>query len=749
MGRVTFRLWRLGPRRWLLSGVVGCVLLLGLWMGAGPADAAGWSIQRLDQPGVALGQLTAVSCSSDTACVAVGVVGTRALAERWDGTSWRVLTMAVPTDSSSLAGVSCSSAVSCVAVGSAYGPSPATALVERWNGSTWTRQRTARVGHARSTRLTGVSCPSARVCVAVGVSEVGSVVHERSLVERWNGSRWQVQSTPQLPHSSGSSLQAVACVSARFCEVVGTSDGGMLSDGGTVERALALRWNGSSWKLQRTRSDPTQEGTTLDGVSCPSVHRCIAVGSAGATGDVGDGPPPQDAVVERWEGSRWALQRVRLAPGVSGERGLAAVSCRSPRACTAVGSAGLGARPLVERFEGNTWTPQSDAAGSTGGELNGVACQKAAVCIAVGGTFAGGVLNTSSAGRTLAEQLTGDAWSVQRAAVTATAAGTLSSVSCTSASACTAVGQSENDAGAVVPVAERWNGLSWSLEVPQDPPQVGVAPPSDGAQLSSVSCVGDTFCMAVGNRMFQGYGDDNAFAEMWDGASWTMLPVPQPTSLPVSLASVSCASVTDCIAVGPVTELAERAMVERWDGTSWVADGSLSSASGLYGVSCPVANDCVAVGVGASAEHWDGMNWTAQSFPQASATAGAQRFVAVSCGSATACVAVDDTDRVTSAWDGSSWNLSEQFVNAQIAFNAVSCPNTGACVAVDGASPTSPASYGWNGSSWSLQANLAAPARTRVWGLSSVSCVSPLTCVAVGAATPPDGPSAMFAERYQ
>jgi hypothetical protein len=398
-------------------------------MGAEPADAAGWSIQRLDQPGIALGQLTAVSCSSDTACIAVGVIGTRALTEHWDGSSWRVLSMSSPSGSSSLAGVSCRSGGSCIAVGSAFVErSPATALVERWNGSTWSRQRTPRVGHARSARLTGVSCPSARVCVAVGVAAVGSVVHERSLVERWNGSRWEVQSTPQPAHSSGSSLQAVVCVSARFCEAVGGSDGGMLSDGGTVGRALALRWNRSSWKLQRTRSDPTQEGTTLDGVSCPSAHRCIAVGNAGATGDVGDGPPPEDAVIERWEGSQWALERVKLAPGVSGERGLAAVSCRSPRACTAVGSAGFEARPLVERFEGNAWTPQSDAAGSTtGGELSGVACPTAARCVAVGGTSAGGVLNAFSAGRTLAEQLTGDAWMVQQPAVTATAAGSLSS----------------------------------------------------------------------------------------------------------------------------------------------------------------------------------------------------------------------------------------------------------------------------------------------------------------------------------
>ena len=294
----------------------------------------------------------------------------------------------------------------------------------------------------------------------------------------------------------------------------------------------------------------------------------------------------------------------------------AGVSCTSPRACTAVGSAGLGARPLVERSDGTRWTRQSDMASTTtGGELGGVACRTAAVCVAVGGTFVGGVLDGLSAGRTLAERWAGHAWTLQQAAVTTSAAGTLYSVSCTSASACTAVGEFETDGGAVVPVAERWNGSAWSLEVPPNPPKVGSAPPSDGADLRSVSCVGDAFCMAVGDRIFGGYADDNAFAAVWDGASWKLLPVPQPGS-PVSLSSVSCWSATGCVAVGPVSGLAENAIVERWNGTSWVADGSLSSSAGLYGIACPSVNDCIAVGAGPSAEQWDGMNWTAQSFPQ-------------------------------------------------------------------------------------------------------------------------------------
>ena len=562
---------RLRSWRRVSVGMACCLILPIAWTGAERAYAAAWSIQGVDQPGISLGQLRAVSCSSKISCMAVGGVGSRALAERWDGSSWHVLNIPQPVGSSSLAGVSCTSPVACVAVGSVVGRWPASApLVARWNGSTWRLQRTPPPRRSRSSTLTGISCPSMRVCVAVG--SVGSQ-RRRSLVERWNGSRWEIQPTPQPPHSSGSSLQAVACVSARSCTAVGGTTGRRLADGDTGGHALALRWNGKSWKLQRPRSDPTLDATTLNGVSCPSAHRCVAVGSADMTGYAGDAPP-EHVVIERWDGARWATQKPKLVAGKWGEHSLDAVSCTSPRACTAVGSADLGARPLVERFDGTRWTRQSDVAGSTtGGELGGVACRTTAACVAVGGTFVGGVLDGSSRGRTLAERWAGHAWTLLQATVTTSAAGTLHSVSCTSASACTAVGEFETDAGAVVPVAERWNGSAWSLEIPPNPPKIRSAPPSDGAELRSVSCVGDTFCMAVGDRSFGGYPDD-AFAEVWDGGSWRLLSVPQ-SGTPVSLSSVSCWSATDCVAVGPAVGVARNAIVERWNGTSWAADGSL------------------------------------------------------------------------------------------------------------------------------------------------------------------------------
>ena len=62
----------------------------------------------------------------------------------------------------------------------------------------------------------------------------------------------------------------------------------------------------------------------------------------------------------------------------------------------------------------------------------------------------------------------------------------LNAVSCTSASACTAVGRS--GAG---PLAERWNGARWSVQATQDPP-------SRFSSLAGVSCASGATCTAVG-----------------------------------------------------------------------------------------------------------------------------------------------------------------------------------------------------------------------------------------------------------
>ena len=113
-------------------------------------------------------ELSAVSCNSASACLAVGlslVSRARSLAERWDGRRWSIIPPPRSAEPSlGLRGVSCISRNDCLAVGG--GP----ALAEWWNGQSWKVQRPPGPVRDPAGRivLVGVSCPSSSICYAVG-----------------------------------------------------------------------------------------------------------------------------------------------------------------------------------------------------------------------------------------------------------------------------------------------------------------------------------------------------------------------------------------------------------------------------------------------------------------------------------------------------------------------------------------------------------------------------------------------------
>src|SRR5262249_36128271 len=115
--------------------------------------------------------------------------------------------------------------------------------------------------------LRGISCTSRSACTAVGLYDVG--YSEFPLIERWNGTRWSIQHTKPISHSHHSRLLAVSCVPESVCIAVGSFD----RNGNTLP--LVERWNGTTWNVQRA---PKAGGGVLQGVSCASTSTCTAVG---------------------------------------------------------------------------------------------------------------------------------------------------------------------------------------------------------------------------------------------------------------------------------------------------------------------------------------------------------------------------------------------------------------------------------------------------------------------------------------
>ena len=324
-----------------------------------------------------------------------------------------------------LLGVSCTSGRACTAVGmhEASMSTPSFALAERWNGASWRIQPTVLPEGAESTQLNGVSCTSATACIAVGHAIEKSTHRAVNLAEAWNGSRWRLQSIPNPTGSTNATLLAMSCASPDACTAVGFST----TASGQV--AMAERWNGRTWRLQLL---PEPASSELYGVSCPTAQICTAVGDyRGASGT--------RPFAERWDGGSWQIQTVPLPHGSSGGL-LNAVSCTSPRACTATGANFDTPPTLAERWNGSRWRVQSTPYPADSDlsrrlvTLNSVSCSSVTTCTATGVYAPGGHT------RYFLETWGDGSWRMVRAPRPANfAAGALNAMSCVPAR-CTAVG---------------------------------------------------------------------------------------------------------------------------------------------------------------------------------------------------------------------------------------------------------------------------------------------------------------------
>ena len=201
-------------------------------------------------------------------------------------------------------------------------------MAERWDGSGWTVPPTPSLGSNSTGTLVAVACVSPSTCFAVG-SRYGAG-GDTPLAERWDGTQWAVQPTPNPSGAGGtSSLQAVSCTSATACTAVGRYD--RVGAAGL----FAERWNGTRWSLQFMPKSAGAAG--FAGVSCVSAHACVAVTSGSTT-----------PLAERWDGKRWKVETIPTQGYIENLNGLA---CVSVNVCTAVGNVSISGtqRALVLR----------------------------------------------------------------------------------------------------------------------------------------------------------------------------------------------------------------------------------------------------------------------------------------------------------------------------------------------------------------------------------------------------------------
>ena len=262
---------------------------------------------------------------------------------------------------------------------------------------TWQFQ-TPPIPGTSSSNLMSVSCRGS-FCMAVGSYKVkanpdtGQTNKQVPLADKWNGSKWISVTVPApQPRSESSQLLGVSCSSATRCMAVGSRFAGP---------PLAESWNGTAWKILPNPKTPGIEAS-LDSISCSSASACTAVGSYLASGGV------TGALVERWNGTRWAVQ-----PSLA-DSDLVAVSCPSAKSCTTMGV-------NYQQWNGNAWQnlpKRATPAGATGApSFSGISCLSASLCTIAGSYWVDDPASPSGQSElALAEQWNGSQWTIQQTA---------------------------------------------------------------------------------------------------------------------------------------------------------------------------------------------------------------------------------------------------------------------------------------------------------------------------------------------
>jgi len=348
----------------------------------------------------------------------------------------------------------------------------------------------------------------------------------------------------------------------------------------------------SGWSVQRL---PVPSSAITSPLSCSSSAACTAVAAYYPF------PSSDEDVLDavRWNGRGWSREVMARPAGASTVL-VSGISCPSESWCVTVGGSTTGNPPgpyvpLVERWNGAAWSVEPIPAPARPGlssRLTSVSCTSPLACTAVGESVS---RNPRRPTTPLVERWNGTTWSTEHAT-----GGPLISVSCTSSLACTAVGDTASQG-----LAEGWNGSRWSIEPNPHPRRFG-GPDGDN-ELSSVSCASRDACVAVGVSSWGTVLNSVrvTLAEQWNGSRWSVQPTPNPIQLD-QLNSVSCWSSRSCVAVGDYTNHAGTAtlpLVELWRGGRWSvlqAPRRLSTGksvdSTLLAVNCFADGRCVAIG---------------------------------------------------------------------------------------------------------------------------------------------------------
>jgi hypothetical protein len=328
---------------------------------------------------------------------------------------------------------------------------------------------------------------------------------------------------------------------------------------------------------------------------------------------------------------------------------LTGIDCATPTHCFAVGyrQTDDDYTAVIEQGNAKTWTKMAfkNPASTRANDfppLADIECAGPKSCFAVGTYY-----DTSDEPTALIQHWNGSVWGIMKAASPLIATTpyekpslqtSLNSVTCPTAKSCYAVGYYLGLNGVIKTLVEHWTGTTWAVQT---------APSSSALTtvLMSVACVTNTNCFAVGTSMSATH--TKPFILKGNGTKWST--VASPGLAYAGLDDIACASAKVCFALGSVASKTTSTLLQRWNGKKWsiVTLKDMPATNHLYGIACPSATTCVAVGrrtwttagVQPMVLRWDGTTWSTDDPPNQPG-AVSNYLNAVTCSRETACRAV-------------------------------------------------------------------------------------------------------------
>jgi hypothetical protein len=355
--------------------------------------------------------ITAVSCAGKTciglsALPTVGINGTSQFLRIWTGKAWGPAFAPIPASAHGGAydEISCLSAKYCVAAGGVDTPNALVMVAATWNGSSWSAHTMpAPGGRFGNPAIYRISCPTTRMCVAVGDyfdAGRGGALRD-GFADIWNGTTWKASWTMSAGSNGAGAgdLSDVSCRTAASCVAVGETFNGLINVGflqAKTIKPVALVWNGRGW-TKVAPPVPAGGHGTLSGVNCWAVKHCAVAGAYYPSNGLGS----ETAYGDFWNGAKWTAVKMP-AGGRNPTPG--AVSCVSGSSCLMVGASVVSGsgdlsvkRSFADAWNGHGWKAVAvgvpkGGTGTTNGfpngyELYAVGCATAADCVALG--FAG------------------------------------------------------------------------------------------------------------------------------------------------------------------------------------------------------------------------------------------------------------------------------------------------------------------------------------------------------------------------